>query len=149
MGTEQDKANDRRFIEEVMNRGNLAVIDELSAPNFVDHSTPPGVPPTIEGLKGFLTQFRAAFPDLHYTVEDQIAEGDRIAMRVTGTGTMKGDFMGMPAANKSAKWSEIHITRWANGKAVEHWGVVDQMDMLAQLGFAQAPGQPAAAGSRI
>jgi predicted ester cyclase len=146
MGTEQDKANDRRFIEEVLNRGNLSVIDELGDPNFVDHSIPPGVPPTIDGLKGFLTQFRAAFPDLHYTIDDQIAEGDRIVQRLTGSGTMKGDFMGMPASGKSARWSEIHITRWANGKAVEHWGVVDQMGMLAQLGFAQAPGQPAAAG---
>jgi steroid delta-isomerase-like uncharacterized protein len=146
MGTEENKANDRRFIEEALNRGNLSIIDELGDANFVDHSTPPGVPPTIDGLKGFLTQFRAAFPDLHYTIEDQTAEGDRVAMRVTGSGTMKGEFMGMPASGKSASWSEIHITRWANGKAVEHWGVVDQMGMLAQLGFAQAPGQPAAAG---
>jgi len=147
MGTEENKASGRRFIEEVINRGNVAVIDELSDPSFVDHSIPPGVPPTVEGLKGFLKQFRAAFPDLHYTIDDQIAEGDRIVQRLTASGTMKGDFMGMPAANKSAKWSEIHITRWANGKAVEHWGVVDQTDMLAQLGFAQA-GQPAAAGVR-
>jgi predicted ester cyclase len=143
MGTEENKASGRRFIEEVINRGNVAVIDELTDPSFVDHSIRPGVPPTMEGLKGFLTQFRTAFPDLHYTIDDQIAEGDRIVQRLTGTGTMKGDFMGMPAANKSAKWSEIHITRLANGKAVEHWGVVDQMDMLAQLGFVQAPGQPA------
>jgi predicted ester cyclase len=142
MGTEENKANGRRFIEEVVNRGNLAVADELAAPNFVDHSVPAGVPPTLEGLKGFLTQLRAAFPDLHYTIEDQFAEGDRIVQRLTVSGTMKGDFQGMPAANKSAKWSEIHIARWANGKAVEHWGVVDQMDMLAQLGFVQAPGQP-------
>jgi predicted ester cyclase len=146
MGTEEIKATARRFVEEVINRGNLAVIDEQAGPNFVDHSIPPGVPPTIEGLKGFLTQFRAAFPDLHYTIEDQVAEGDRIVQRLTGTGTMKGDFMGMPASGKSARWSEIHITRWADGKAVEHWGVVDQMDMLAQLGFAQSPGQPAVAG---
>jgi predicted ester cyclase len=143
MGTEENKANARRFVEEAINRGNLAVADELAAPNFVDHSLPPGVPPTLEGVKGFLTQFRAAFPDLRYTIEDQIAEGDRIVQRLTGTGTMKGDFLGMPAANKSATWSEIHVTRWANGKAAEHWGVVDQMGMLAQLGFAQVPGQPA------
>lgn len=143
MGTEENKANARRFVEEAINRGDLAVADELAAPNFQDHSAPPGAPPTLEGIKGFLTQFRAAFPDLHYTVEDQIAEGDRIVQRLTGTGTMKGDFQGMPASGKSARWSEIHITRWANGKAAEHWGVVDQMDMLAQLGFVQAPGQPA------
>jgi steroid delta-isomerase-like uncharacterized protein len=145
MGTEENKANARRFVEEALNRGNTSVADELAAPSFVDHSLPPGVPPTVEGIKRFVMQFRAAFPDLHYTIEDQIAEGDRIVQRLTGTGTMKGDFQGMPASNKSATWSEIHITRWENGKAAEHWGVVDQMDMLAQLGFVQAPGQPVGA----
>ena len=100
------------------------------------------MPPTIEGIKGYITMFRAAFPDLHYTLEDSIAEGDRVVQRATAHGTMKGDFMGMPASGRSATWSEIHITRYENGKAIEHWAVVDQLGMLAQLGFAQAPGQP-------
>ena len=142
MGTQENKASADRFLEEVINQGNLSVIDELSGPGFVDHQAPPGVPPTIEGVKGFITMFRAAFPDLHYTLEDSIAEGDRVVQRTTAHGTMKGDFMGMPASGKSATWSEIHITRYENGKAVEHWAVVDQLGMLAQLGFAQAPGQP-------
>jgi predicted ester cyclase len=143
MTTEANKANARRFIDEVVNRGNVAVIDELSGPNFVDHTAPPGVPPTVEGTKVFLTMLRAAFPDLHATIEDQVAEGDRVVQRVTSHGTMSGDFQGMPASGKEATWSGIHITRFADGKAVEHWGVVDQLGMLAQLGFAQAPGQPA------
>jgi steroid delta-isomerase-like uncharacterized protein len=143
MGTAENKANAKRFLEEVINRGNLSVIDELSGANFVDHQAPPGVPPGIEGVKAFITMFRAAFPDLHYTLEDSIAEGDRVVQRATAHGTMKGDFAGMPASGKSATWSEIHITRYDNGKAAEHWAVVDQMGMLAQLGFAQAPGQPA------
>ena len=147
MGTQENKAIATRFLEEVINRGNLSVIDELSATNFVDHSAPPGVPPTIDGIKSFVTMFRAAFPDLHYTLEDSIAEGDLVVQRTTAHGTMKGDFMGMPASGKSATWSEIHITRLENGKAAEHWGVVDQLGMLVQLGFAQAPGQPVAAGS--
>ena len=142
MGTQENKAIATRFLEEIMNRGNVSLIDEFSGPNFVDHSAPPGVPPTNEGFKGFVSAFRAAFPDLHYTLEDSIAEGDRVVQRATATGTMKGDFQGMPASGKSATWSEIHITRFENGKAVEHWGVVDQLGMLAQLGFAQAPGQP-------
>ena len=142
MGTQENKAIATRFLEEIMNRGNVSLIDEFSGPNFVDHSAPPGVPPTNEGFKGFVAAFRAAFPDLHYTVEDSIAEGDRVVQRTTATGTMKGDFQGMPASGKSATWSEIHITRFENGKAVEHWGVTDQLGMLAQLGFAQAPGQP-------
>ena len=143
MGTPENKFSARRFLDEVVNRGNLAVIDELAGPNFVDRSAPPGVPPTTEGAKAFWTMFRAAFPDLHYTVEDEVAEGDRVVTRVTGHGTMRGDFQGMPASGKEATWSEIHIVRFAEGKAVEHWGVVDQLGMLAQLGFAQAPGQPA------
>jgi predicted ester cyclase len=142
MGTQENKASATRFLEEVINRGNVSVIDELSGANFVDHQAPPGVPPTIEGFKAWITMFRAAFPDLHYTLEDSIAEGDRVVQRTTAHGTMKGDFMRMPASGKSATWSEIHITRFENGKTVEHWGVVDQLGMLAQLGFAQAPGQP-------
>jgi steroid delta-isomerase-like uncharacterized protein len=142
MGTQENKASASRFLEEVINRGNLSVIDELSGANFNDHQAPPGVPPTIEGFKAFITMFRAAFPDLHYTLEDSIAEGDRVVQRTTAHGTMKGDFQGMPASGKSATWSEIHITRYDNGKAVEHWAVVDQLGMLAQLGYAQAPGQP-------
>ena len=143
MTTEANKANSRRFVEEAINRGNLAVIDELSSPNYVDHTAPPGVPPTAEGQKAFVIMLRAAFPDLHATIEDQVAEGDRVVQRVTTHGTMKGDFQGMPASGKEATWSGIHITRFADGKVVEHWGVVDQLGMLAQLGFAQAPGQPA------
>ena len=146
MTTEANKANARRFVDEVVNRGNIAVIDELAGPNFVDRTAPPGVPPTTEGTKAFWTMFRAAFPDLHYTIEDQVAEGDRVVQRTTGHATMRGDFQGMPASGKEATWSEIHIVRFdADGKAVEHWGVVDQLGMLAQLGFAQAPGQPVGA----
>jgi steroid delta-isomerase-like uncharacterized protein len=96
-------------------------------------------------LKAFLTSYRAAFPDLHYTVNDEIAEGDRVVTRATAHGAMKGDFQGMPASGRSATWEEIHITRYEDGKAVEHWGVADQMTMLAQLGFVEAPGQPAGA----
>lgn len=100
------------------------------------------MPPGIEGIKTYISMFRAAFPDLHYTIEDSIAEGDRVVQRTTAHGTMQGDFMGMSASGKSATWSEIHVTRYADGKALEHWAVVDQMGMLAQLGFAQTPRQP-------
>jgi predicted ester cyclase len=144
MGTQENKFMARRFVDEVLNRGNLAVIDEITGPNFVNHSTPPGVPATREGTKAYWTMFRAAFPDLHYTIEDEVAEGDRVVTRRSGHGTMRGDFQGMPASGKEATWSEIHIVRYgADGKAVEHWGVIDQLGMLAQLGFAQAPAQPA------
>lgn len=146
MGTEENKASAARFLDEVINRGNLGVIDELTGDGFVDHQLPPGVPAGIDGLKGFITAFRAAFPDLHYSLEDSIAEGDRVVQRTMAHGTMKGDFQGMPASGKSATWQEIHITRYAGGKAAEHWATIDQLGMLQQLGFAEAPGQPVGAG---
>ena len=97
MSTQENKANaPSTYLEEVINRGNVAVIDELSSPNFVDHSAPPGVPAGNEGFKVFITVFRTAFPDLAYTIDDEIAEGDRVVERVTARGTMKGDFQGMP-----------------------------------------------------
>ncbi len=143
MTTEANKASARRFVDEVVNRGNLALIDELLAPDFIDHSAPPGVPPNREGAKSFFAMLRGAFPDLHSTVDDQIAEGDKVAQRITAHGTMKGEFAGMPPSGKSATWQSIHILRFANGKTVEHWAVQDQLGMLQQLGFAEAPGQPA------
>ncbi len=122
-------------LPEAINKGDFSVFDQVTAPDAADHSVPPGLPPTVQGTVMFLTAFRAAFPDLHYQVDDMIAEGDQVVQRVTGTGTMKGDFQGMKASNKSATWTEIHIVRFANGKVCEHWAVVDQVSMLAQLGF--------------
>ncbi len=139
MTTEEMKALAARM-SDAINTGDFAVFDELVAADAVDHSLPPGVPRTGEGAKTFMSAFRAAFPDLHYTIEDSIAEGDRVVQRVTGTGTMKGEFQGMPAANKPATWSEIHIMRIANGRISEHWAIVDLLNMMAQLGFIAMPG---------
>lgn len=127
-------------LPEAIGKGDFAVFEQLTTPDAVDHSLPPGMPPTVQGTIMFLTAFRAAFPDLHYHVEDMFAEGDRVVQRVTGHGTMKGDFQGMKASNKSASWTEIHIVRFANGKVCEHWAVADQASMLAQLGFGPMPG---------
>ena len=82
---------------------------------------------------------RAAFPDLHYTVDDVVAEGDKVVQRVTGSGTMHGPLFGMPATGRSASWSEIHVSRFDGGKVVEHWSVTDQLGMLQQLGLTAAP----------
>jgi steroid delta-isomerase-like uncharacterized protein len=126
---------------EVFNQGNVGLIDELYALDFVNRTTPPGVAPTRDGFKQWVTALRVAFPDIHYTIDDSIEAGDKVVTRVTGSGTMRGDFAGMPATGKRATWSEIHIERVANERVVEHWGVVDQMGMLIQLGVIQAPGQ--------
>ena len=142
MSTEENKARARRIPDEAFNKGNLAVLDEIFLANYVDHvPSPPGLPSGLEGLKGFISMLRAAFPDLYYTTDDEIAEGDKVVQRVTVRGTHKGEFAGMPATGKQATWTEIHISRHAGGKIVEHWANLDQLGMLQQLGVIPTPGQ--------
>jgi len=126
---------------EILNNGNFGLIDEIVATDFVEHDPQPGVPPTREGLKQTLQALKTAFPDLRYTIEDSLESGDKIVHRLTGTGTMKADYMGMPATGKRATWTEIHIGRVANGRLAEHWGLVDQLGLLVQLGIVPAPGR--------
>ncbi len=139
MTTDQNKTTARRVVEEGINKNNWAIVAELIAANYVEHQpSPPGSPTGLEGFKLFLTTFRTAFPDFHYRVDDTIAEGDNVVQRLTGYGTMKGSFAGMPGTGKQAAWSEIHISRFKDGKIVEHWALVDQTGMLQQLGLAPA-----------
>ena len=124
---------------EVLNNGNFGLVDELLSTDFVDHFAQPGVPPTREGFKQSAIALKTAFPDLHYAIDESIECGDRIVHRLTGTGTMKGDFMGISATGKRATWTEIHIGRVANGRLTEHWALGDQLGMLVQLGVVPAP----------
>jgi predicted ester cyclase len=145
MSAEENKRAMHRIPEELYNQGRLDVADEVVAPDYVEHfPLPPGFPTGSAGLKAFVTALREGFPDFHYTVEDEIVEGDRYVARVTARGTMRGAFMGMPATGKQATWTEIHIARVAGGKLVEHWACIDQLGMLQQLGVIPTPGQPPA-----
>ena len=130
---------------EILNKGDLGLVDEIYATDYVERTGLPGVPTTREGFKQTVKALRTAFPDLHYTIDDAIESGDRIVHRLTASGTMKGDFQGMTATGKRATWTEIHIGRIANGRLVEHWGLVDQLAMLVQLGIVPAPGRVPAA----
>ena len=137
--TPEIKLTAERIPLEVINNGNFALLDELLATNFVDHSPQPGVAPTREGLKQSVIALKTAFPDVRYTIESSIACGDEIVHRLKATGTMTGDFMGMPATGKPATWTEIHIGRGVNGRLTEHWSLVDQLGMLVQLGIVTVP----------
>jgi len=130
---------------EIFGQGKTQLIDELFAPEYVDRTPQPDVAPTREGLKQYVTAMRSAFPDIRYTIEDSIECGDRWVGRVKVTGTMTGAFAGMPATNKQATWNEIHILRVANERVLEHWGVVQELSMLVQLGAIPAPGRVPAA----
>ena len=142
MSTEQNKALFRRFVDEVFNHGNMSLVDELVAPDFVEHEElPPGIPQDREGAKQLTTMLRSAFPDFKATIHDIIAEGDKVAVRMTWSGTQQGEFMGIPPTGKSVSIGVFDIVRVAGGKLVDHWGQMDNMGMMQQLGVVPAPGE--------
>lgn len=145
MSAENNKALVRRWTEEGVNQGKVAVFDELAAPNWVYHD--PSFPHvrTVEDYKRFITETRSAFPDFHVTIEDWIAEGDQVVMRSTWRGTNTGDFvtpMSLPATGKQVTVTGITIVRFAGGKGVEVWSQGDTLGLFQQLGLIPAPGQP-------
>jgi steroid delta-isomerase-like uncharacterized protein len=125
-------------MEEVLNKGNMQVVDELIAPNFVEHDPFPGQAPGVEGLKQAMVALRQAFPDLHVTVDEMLSEGDKVVIRSTMKGPHKGNFMNIPATGKQISVEGIDIVRISNGRAVEHWGVTDNLTMMQQLGLVPA-----------
>jgi steroid delta-isomerase-like uncharacterized protein len=135
MSVEQNKALFRRFVEEVFNKGNVNTIDELLASDFAEREElPPGMPRDREGVKQLTRMFRTAFPDFNVSIDDMIAEGDKIVARTTWKGTQKGEFMGIPSSGKRVSFSVIDIIRISGGKFVEHWGLMDNSTMMQQLG---------------
>ena len=141
MQTQQNKALFRQFVEEVFNRGNMSAIDELVAPDFIEHEElPPGITPGLEGSKQMTMMLHSAFPDFKATIDDMLAEGDKVVVRMTWSGTHKGEFMGIPPTGKSVSFGVIDIVRFAGDKFVEHWGLMDSTSMMQQLGSVPAPG---------
>ena len=138
MSTEDTKALIRRFYEEVLNKRNLAALDDFYAPNHVDHTLPPGLPIGPEGTKQAIAMTLSGFPDLHLTVEDMIAEGDKVVTWFTTHVTQQGALGDIPPTGKHVSVSTIEITRIAGGKIVEDWGLDDRLGMLQQLGLVPA-----------
>jgi steroid delta-isomerase-like uncharacterized protein len=125
-------------IYEAINTGNLALLEKFVAPDYVEHSE------GFQGVERFqqqITAFRAAFPDLHVSIDDLLADGDRFASRTTVTGTHTGDLMGMPPTGKQISVEAVDIGRIENGQATERWGGLNMYSMLTQLGVIPAPQQ--------
>lgn len=138
--SERNKALSRRLIEEVYGRGNIATADEIVAPDFVGHATTIGEADAgVEQFKQFVQELRQAFPDLHISIEDQIAEGDRVVTRWSVTGTHRGAFQGIGPTGARGAMTGISIDRYANGKLVECWENSDDLGLLQQLGVVPAP----------
>jgi predicted ester cyclase len=120
----------------MMNGADLSGAAEVVAPSFVDHEEVPGVDTGgVEGFKATVGFFRGAFPDLKFETPLLVAEGDMVAVHFHVTGTNRGEFMGMPATGKPVDLHGADLLRFENGKLVEHWGYMEQMKMMQQLGM--------------
>ena len=141
MLSETNKTVSRRFFEEDFGKGKLTVLDEIIANDHVN--TGPGALPESpagpEGAKQLVTVYRNAFPDVHFTIDEQIAEGDQVVTRWTADGTHTGELVGIPATGKTSTVTGIAVDRIVNGKIVESWGIFDQFGMMQQLGVIPTP----------
>ena len=136
---QKNKTLIRRYFEEIDATRDVSVLDEFLAPDVVDHSPSPGFTPDFEGMRQSFTHFLTATPDGYHDVEDMIAEGDKVVSRVYAYGTQTGELFGIPPTGKLMTSTGIAIHRIADGKIVEHWGEVDTLGVLRQLGVIPPP----------
>ena len=144
MSTEENKAIVRRFLEGIFTQGDPDVVDELAAPGFVVHD-PSGEAGDVdaEGVKGSIAWSHGAFPDLRVTIEDQVAEGDKVATRWTVLGTHRGEMMGAAATGNRVTFTGTQTDRISGGKIAESWSNWDTLGMLRQIGAVPTAGRQA------
>ena len=136
MSAEQNKAIVQRYHDELFNKGNLAVADEVFDPNYLNSAFGKlGLPRGPEGFKQYVSMMRTAFPDLHCTIDDIFAVEDKVTTRFTFTGTFKGEMMGITPTGKKFAIMGIIIVRWVDGKEVEAWESMDTLAFYQQLGI--------------
>lgn len=133
MTAERNKAVVRRLIDEAQAQGNLAVVDELLADDFVDYTPFPGVPPTRDGVKMLFGYLRSVFPDLQVRVHEQIAEGEKVVTRKTFEGTHQAEFMGVASTGRPVSFEVIDILTVRDGRIAEHRVIFDQLGIREQL----------------
>jgi predicted ester cyclase len=134
MTQEQNKAIVTRINKEFIEGGNKNTVYEIFAPDFVNHTAPPGSPQGPEAIIYFFDHLlKPSFPDLKVVIHDQVAEGDKVTTRKSFHATHKGEFFGVPATNKPVIMEVIDIIRLKNGKFMEHWGILDMSSLMAQI----------------
>lgn len=131
---EANKTIARRLLIDDISKGDERAAEEVIHPDFFDHTNPPEMQRGREGHKAIVRLFRAAFPDSDWSIEDLIAEHDRVVVRTVFRGTHLGDFFGIPASGKRVEVSGVHIMRIADGKVAEHWGNNDDLGLMRQIG---------------
>jgi steroid delta-isomerase-like uncharacterized protein len=140
MPTEANKATIRRYYDEVLNGGNIRLLREIAVPDYDEHDPLPGQTDGLEGLQQRVEMLRTAFRP-HFTLEDMIAEQDKVVVRWTNRGTHLGEFMGIPPTGRTFTIAGIDIHRLRDGKMAEHWHVVDLFSQLQQLGLLPQPAE--------
>ena len=140
MSAEENKAVARRELEEIWTKGNLDAAEEIYAPNYISHQ-PAGDEDIrgVEAIKQFAAGMREAFPDLEITIEDQIAEGDKVVTRFRTRGTHQGELWGMPPTGKEVEITNVSVCRIEGGKMAEEWPAPDRLGMMQQLGVIERP----------
>ena len=139
MSTEDNKARACRYLDEIYARGNVDLIDEMTTPDIQDHEDFGDQRPAVRtGLKELIRAFRSAFPDISVSVEDVLAEGDRVFLRTSWEGTQKGEFMGIEPTGKHIYFASMDEILFEDGMIKEHWGITDTMGVMLQLGGLQA-----------
>ncbi len=148
MSTEHTKAIALRLADELFNKGNLGIVDELIVPDAIDHNEPLGTD-CRQHFKQVATLLRSAFPDLHFAFEDVIAEGDKVVARVTMSGTHQGPsaFFGAPPSGKRFEIQQIRLLRIVNGQMKDSWAVIDMLGWMQQLGV--IPPRATASGEKL
>lgn len=136
MSTATNKSIVRRYFEQVFNERRHDLVEEFLAENIEIHGS--GLPPGVEVVKQWYSTLTTGFPDYHHTIEDVVAEGDRVVTRTTFEGTQLGEMQGIPATGKAVSLSSITIFRMDNGKIAEAWMVSDNLGMMQQLGVIPA-----------
>jgi steroid delta-isomerase-like uncharacterized protein len=136
---EQNKASQRRFIEEFQTGGKSEVAYELIADDFVDNNSMPGFPTGKQGLVELFKYLRSAFADFRAEIHDMVAEGDLVSTRKSFHGIHNGEFSGIPPTGKPVTINLIDIVRYKNGQIAEHWTVIDQIGLMHQLGVIPPP----------
>ena len=142
---EENKAIVRRYFEEILDGGNLDLVDEIFEPQYVLHDpSSPHEVRGVEGTKRFVGMFRSAFPDIAHSIEDQIAEGDKVVTRLRARATHTGDLMGIPPTGKGVTIEGTSIWRIADGKIGECWFNYDALGLMRQLGVVPKPEEQSA-----
>ena len=138
MGIEENKALVQRHFEELLNGWSLDLVDEIFSPDYVHHHPDrDNLKPGIDGVKQFLAQAAAAFPDSRIVIEDICAEGDKVWVRTSSESTHLGDYLGLPATGKKIRKRSMDIFRIRDGKFIEHWDIMDDLGIWLQLGLAE------------